>query len=100
MVKKAKDSIESILADIEKRLNDIEDVMSFMVRSSQRFKKGQRVQFSAKAERAGITRTKGGVRKGRVIEAGDSFLMKVLMDGYRKPHTYHHAFFEPVGRRR
>lgn len=96
MVNKPKETIESIVADIEKRLDDIEDLMSFMVHSDQRFKNGQRVQFSPKAERAGITRTKGGVRKGRVIEAGNNFTMKVLMDGYAKPRSYHHAFFDPV----
>lgn len=91
-------SAEELMADIEKRLDAIEDTMSFMVHSDQRFKKGQRVQFSAKAERAGITNTKGKVRKGRVVEVGNNFTMRVLMDGYKQPHSYHHAFFDGVGK--
>lgn len=99
MGKKGSETVESLVAAIEKRLDALEDTLSFMVRSNTRFKKGQRVQFSAKAERAGVTRTKGGVRKGSVVEVGDGFTMKVLMDGYQQPHSYHHAFFEKVGRR-
>lgn len=93
-------TVESLMTEIEKRLDALEDVMSFMVRSNQRFKKGQRVQFSAKADRAGVSRTRGGVRKGRVVEVGDNFRVKVLLDGYKKPHSYHHAFFDRVGGRK
>jgi hypothetical protein len=97
---KTEETVESILDDIEKRLDALEDVMSFTVRSNQRFKKGQRVQFSAKADRAGVSRTRGRVRMGRVVEVGDGFTMKVLLDGYKKPHSYHHAFFDRVGGRK
>lgn len=93
---KEKLTAEQLVSRIEKRLDSLDDLMSFTVRSNQRFKKGQRVQFSPKADRAGITRTKGGVRKGRVVEVGNNFTMKVLMDGYANPHSYHHAFFDAV----
>jgi len=85
------------LTKIEKRLEAVEELMSFMVKASSRFKIGQRVQFSAKADSTQVSaRTKGGVRTGTVIEAGDSFTVKVLLDGYKRPHDYHHAFFERV----
>lgn len=101
MAKKKPETVESLITDIEKRLDAIEDVMSFMVRSNVRFKKGQRVQFSAKADRAGISRrVKGRVRKGRVVEVGDGFTMKVLLDGYKNPRSYHHAFFDKAGGRK
>lgn len=63
------------LTEIERRLDGIEDRMSFFVRAGDRFKKGQRVKFSAKADRRLITRKRHGQPlRGRVVEAGDSFL--------------------------
>lgn len=98
MAKKKVETVETIVAEIKQRLEAIEDVMSFMVRSNQRFRKGQRVQFSARAERRGITRGRR-VHRGRVVEAGNSFVIKVLLDGRKRPQSFHHSFFDPVGRR-
>lgn len=98
MNQKRQQDVLSLTAEIEKRLASLEDTISFLVKSNQRFKKGQRVKFSEKAKRSGITRTKGGVQKGRVVKVGDGFTMEVLLDGYKKPHQYHHAFFEGVSK--
>lgn len=89
------------LKRIEERLDGIEDVMSFTVKASQRFKKGDRVEFNAKADKRLISeRRKGGVRTGTVIAVDDGWSMKVLLDGYKHPSSYHHSFFDKVKRRR
>lgn len=89
------------LAKIEERLAGIEDVMSFMVKASQRFKKGDRVEFNAKADKRLISeRRKNGVRTGTVMSVDDGWSMKVLLDGYKHPSSYHHSFFDKVKRRR
>lgn len=89
------------LAKIEERLAGIEDVMSFMVKASQRFKKGDRVEFNAKADKRLISeRRKGGVRTGTVIAVDDGWSMKVLLDDYKHPSSYHHSFFDKIKRKR
>lgn len=89
------------LERIEKRLDGIEDVMSFMVNASQRFKKGDRVEFNAKADKRLISeRRKGGVRTGTVLDVGDGWTMKVLLDGYKHPSSYHHSFFDKAKKKR
>lgn len=89
------------LAKIEERLAGVEDVMSFMVKASQRFKKGDRVEFNAKADKRLISeRTKGGVRTGTVMAVDDGWSVKVLLDGYKHPSSYHHSFFDKVKRKR
>ena len=89
--------IMATIVRIEKRLDAIEHLAAFLVHANTRFKKGQRVRFSAAADRAGVsTRRKGRVRTGRIIEAGNSFTVKVLLDGYRRACFYHHIFFEPM----
>lgn len=89
------------LAKIEERLASIEDVMSFMVKASQRFKKGDRVEFNAKADKRLISeRRKNGVRTGTVIDVDDGWSMKVLLDGYKHPSSYHHSFFDKVRKAR
>ena len=89
------------LAKIEERLAGIEDVMSFMVKASQRFKKGDRVEFNAKADKRLISeRRKGGVRTGTVQGLSDGWTMTVLLDGYKKPREFHHSFFDKVKRKR
>lgn len=99
MAKKKEQDVKALLTDIEKKLDSIALLTAFMVPSSARFKKGQRVQFSIAADRAGITNTKGRVRKGRVVKVSNGPSVKVLMDGYKQPHSYNHSFFEPITRR-
>lgn len=89
------------LGKIEKRLDGIEDVMSFMVKASQRFKKGDRVEFNAKADKRLISeRRKNSVRTGTVLDVGDGWSVKVLLDGYKNPFSFHHSFFDKTKRRK
>lgn len=84
---------------IEKRLDGIEDVMSFMVKASQRFKKDDRVEFNAKADKR-LFSERRKARTGTVISAGDDWMVKVLLDGYKRPMSFHHSLFDKVKRRR
>lgn len=84
---------------IEKRLDGIEDVMSFMVKASQRFKKGDRVQFNAKADKRLISERRKA-RTGTVVSAGDDWTVEVLLDRYKHPINFHHSFFDKIKRRR
>lgn len=93
--KKTEPTIEEVIDQIALRLDAMEELMSFMVRSNTRFKKGQRVQFSPKAAKAGLTRGNPD-RRGTVVQVGESFSMKVLLDGYKRPHSFHHSFFNPI----
>lgn len=93
-------TLDQLIADIKTRLDSLEDLTAWLIKANVRFKKGQRVQFSAKADRNGVTRIRKGIRlRGRVIEASDSFTVKVLLDGYKQPHTFHHAFFDSIRKR-
>jgi hypothetical protein len=91
--------ILTIIAAIEKRLDNIEELSGFAIAACLRFKKGQRVQFSPLADRRRISQgRKGGVRKGTVVRTRN-FTVTVLLDGYKQPRDYFHPFFEKVGRR-
>lgn len=93
--------IRSLIDSIEKRIDGLEEGMFWLIRPDQRFKVGQRVQFSAIADRRMISaRTKGGVRTGKVVKVERAVSIVVLLDGYRTPRSYHHMFFEPTKRRR
>lgn len=90
--------ILAIIEQLEKRLDSIEELAAWAIPAYVRFKKGQRVQFSALADRKLISRrTKGGVRRGTVVK-NDGFSVVVLLDGYKKPRSYFHAFFERIGK--
>lgn len=91
MAKKQQTATE-LIEQIHTRLDSIEELMSFAIRASSRFKRGQRVKLSPRAK----LRFKGGATKGRVTKVGDSFTVEVLIDGYKRPHSFHHGFFDPV----
>lgn len=96
----AQKQIDKLLDGINERIDNIEDLMAWMIRANQRFNNGQRVQFSRKADRSGFSsRRKNGVRRGTVIDADDSVIVTVLLDGYRRPMAAHHQFFDPIGRK-
>jgi hypothetical protein len=87
-----------IIDSINQRLDHIEEMAAWLVSAEQRFKKGQRVQFSPAADRRGISaRRKGGVRRGTVTGFG-GFSVDVLLDGHKKPMGFHHLFFDPIKR--
>lgn len=87
------------LAKIEERLDGIEDVMSFMVKASQRFKQGDRVEFNAKADKRLISERRKS-RTGTVVSAGDGWTVSVLLDGYKHPKSFHHSFFDKAKRKK
>ena len=93
MTRRNENDPRELISQINERLDSIETLMSFSISAMQRFRVGQRVKFSPAAKRAGVsTRTKRGVQKGRVVGM-DGFTVRVLLDGYKKPHAYHHIFF-------
>ena len=86
--------ILKILTDIEKRLDSAEELQMWLMHADLRFQKGQRVQLSEIADRAGL-KLRGGARKGTVVEVGELFSIKVLPDGYSKVTP---GFGPPAGR--
>jgi predicted DNA-binding protein len=97
MSQKTKDT--EIIKDINNRLNNIEELMMWRISAAERFKKGQRVKFSAIAARRGLNKNrKRGVQKGRVVGL-DSLFIDVLLDGYKKARSFHHMFFDHSNRK-
>jgi hypothetical protein len=99
MTEKGQQASLAIIREIQKRLDNIEDLLAFKILASDRFRKGQRVKFSPAAFRKGVARRRSVPIKGRVVAVSNSFTLTVLLDGYKKPTRYHHAFFDPVGRK-
>jgi hypothetical protein len=96
MNKPKADPLLETIDRINERLDSVEDLVAFMVRAEQRFKPGQRVKFSPMADRKGITkRIKGKVRRGKVVGTS-GFSVSVILDGYKRPHSFLHSFFEPA----
>lgn len=93
MNKSKQESVTSLVAEISARLDNIEDLTAWCIRADQRFKKGDRVRFTKRAERQGFKNRKGG-KGGRVVSVGPTFTVTVQLDGYAKPREMHHKFFE------
>lgn len=84
----------SIIDGINKKLDNLEELIYWRIGADERFRKGQRVQFSAIADRRGMSKgRKGGVRKGRVTGIHGTSI-EVLLDGYTRPKGFHHMFFD------
>lgn len=95
------ETIGSLIADINDRLNGLEESMMWTIKATDRFKPGQRVEFSPMADRNGLSlRRKGGVRTGVVEQVDSSFTIMVRLDGYTKPISFHHKFFQPSSKRK
>lgn len=89
----------TLIADINARLDNIEELMAWTIRADQRFRVGSRVEFSPTADRRGLSMgRKDGVRTGKVTKV-DGFAIDVLLDGYAKPRGFHNKFFMPSNRR-
>lgn len=94
MKKRAKGpTVEELIHEIGKRLDSLEEVMAFTTRANARFVGGEKVKLSDRAQRKGL-RLKGGVRTGKVVSVSDGLTIDVLVDGYKRPHTYHHMYFD------
>ena len=94
---KSTKQIFTVIEQINKRLDSIEEMSAWLVKANQRFKKGQRVRLSPMALRRGF-KLKGGGTKGTVTNVDGGFSVDILPDGYKKPHGYFHGFWEPVTR--
>lgn len=98
---KKRETERELIDGINKSLDNIEFMVGFTIRPRQRFRAGQRVEFSPMAIRKGISRgRKGGVVTGKVVSVSDGFTIDVLLDGYKRPHGYHHMFFVPSCKRK
>ena len=91
------DKIMATIAEIEKRLDGLEFLTYFATDANLRFKKRQRVRLSALAKRKQFKLVRGS-GKGTVIEVKTGHSITVLPDGYKKPHTYFHGYWEPVSK--
>lgn len=90
--------LQSVIDEIHQRLDNVVESLSWLVRGDMRFRKGQRVQFSAKAIQSGVARRKKGkLPKGTIVEIEGGFWISVKLDGASRPRSYHHTFFDPVG---
>lgn len=97
MAEKVDEDIRCVINRIEEKLHLLEEYAAWTIRAEQRFKIGQRVEFSRKADEAGVSRgKKKGAKKGRVKSIVGAFFINVLLDGYSRPSSYHHSFFNPV----
>lgn len=86
------------LKKIGERLDSLQDLVAWLVPADHRFRKRQRVKFSAKSERRGVARRRGGVIPRGTVVGTAGFSVNVLLDGYKKPQSFHHSFFDKVGR--
>jgi hypothetical protein len=86
--------ISAELAEIRQKLDSIEEHLVWLIKPDQRFAVGRRVEFSRRARKRGFPLRKRATRG--IVKAIDGFSVVVLLDGYRKPSSYHHAFFNPV----
>lgn len=87
-------AIRRTLERIKTGLDNIEDHMVWLITPIQRFHLNQRVEFSRRARKRGFPTRKASF-KG-VVKAINGFSISVLLDGYKRTHSYHHAFFNPV----
>lgn len=96
MKKKAEKQMEAraLLAEIRAKLSIIESHLMWMITAEQRFRIGQRVEFSRRARERGFPKRKRS-EKG-FVKAVNSFSVVVKLDGYKQTHSYHHAFFNSV----
>lgn len=80
---------------ISEKLSSIEEHMAWIIKPEQRFRVGQRVEWSRKAHKQGWMVRKNA-RRG-TVKAIEVFSIVVKLDNYKgKPRRFHHAFFNPV----
>lgn len=82
------------LSEINKRLDVIVERMSWLIKAEQRFKVGQRVEWSRQARRQGFP-TRKVAQKG-TVKAIQGFSVVVKLDGLKQVNSYHHSFFNAV----
>jgi predicted trehalose synthase len=89
-----KATVDKVIAEIHAKLNTIEEHLAFLIRAEDRFRVGQRVEFSRVAHRKHIPTRKRSL-KG-VVKKVHGFSIDVHLDGMKKPRGFHHMFFNPV----
>lgn len=88
-------SIIETVAVISDKLDAISEYMAWMIRSEQRFRVGQRVEWSRKGRKAGFLRKNMINRRGTVKELS-GFSIVVKLDGQKQQRSYHHSFFNQL----
>lgn len=90
----ADNRIVEAINSISKKLEIIEEHMAWLIKAGQRFKVGQRVEWSRRGRKAGFP-TRKKATKGTVKEV-TAFSIVVKLDGLKREGQYQHAFFNPV----
>jgi hypothetical protein len=88
------ENIKEVLSDIRAQLNEIEEHLQWSLFAEQRFRIGDKVEWSRKARRQGFPRRK--VAQRGVIKGMNGFNVVVQLLGTKKSQKFHHAFFNPV----
>lgn len=83
------------IAEINKKLDTIEDGLAWLIRPEHRFIVGQRVEWSRRGRAHGFP-TRKKAQRG-TVKAMSGFSVCVKLDGLKQQRDYHHAFFNPVG---
>lgn len=86
---------EITLDDIIKRLDSIEDLLGWKMLAADRFDVGEKVTFSPKAFRKRIASRRKSTT-GKVTKVSTHYSIEVLLDGYKRPSSFHHSFFDPI----
>lgn len=100
MKKKPEKTTLEIIAEINEKIDAIEDLLGWTIDARARFWKRQRVRPSPKAIKNGIfPKTKANIR-GTVVSM-NSIWITVKVDGYKgKPRSFHQNYWLPVTGRR
>jgi putative ribosome biogenesis GTPase RsgA len=88
--------IVGVISEINAKLDAIEEHMAWLLRADQRFVVGDKVELSRKARRRFVVPKTRHDRKGRVKRIANVFSIVVQLDGYKRPITFHHSFFNRV----
>jgi len=86
--------VKEELPEIRSGLDAIESHMAWLIKADQRFARGQRVEWSRAGRKRGYPHRK--IAQQGSVKGMDDFSLVVLLDGYKKPHSFHHSFFNPV----
>lgn len=93
--KNKKQTTVELIAEIHEKLDMVESHLAWLITPSQRFKVGQRIEFSKRALRRNmIPKTRSAARG--VIRGFDGFSVRVMMDDRKHANSYHHVFLNPV----
>lgn len=87
--------VVSQLKELKKQLTGILELHMWGIRADQRLKKNGRVELSVFGRDRGF-KFKGGTSTATVVGFGGTQSVKVLIDGYKQPKSFHHMFWQPT----